>query len=76
MPIKVVVPPIDTVRVRVNTTPAVRVQSIQYIPGKSIADSTDIVFGDTLSNRSILTYNPTTEKFVVQDAPQINGGTF
>jgi len=67
---------INTVKVRVNSSPAVRVQSIQYLPGKSIAESSDIIFGDTLTNRSILTYNPTTEKFVVQDAPQINGGIF
>ena len=67
---------INTVIVRVNSSPAVKVQSIQYLPGKSIAESTDLIFGDTLTNRSILTYNPITEKFVVQDAPQINGGTF
>ena len=67
---------INTVRVRVNSSPAVRVQSIQYLPGRSIADSQDIEFGSPLTPRSVLTYDETTEKFIVQDVPQINGGTF
>jgi predicted secreted protein len=78
MPIKVTVPPIDSVKVRVNTNPAVRVQSIQYLPpsDNKISNATDVEFGSPLTARSVLTYDQTTEKFIVQDVPQINGGTF
>jgi predicted secreted protein len=79
MPIRVTVPPIDSVKVRVNTNPAVRVQSIQYLPStmdNEISNATDVEFGSPLTARSVLTYDQTTEKFIVQDVPQINGGTF
>lgn len=69
---------IGTVSVRVNTSPSVKVQSIQYSPSQpfSIKDATDYVFGNSENNSSILTYDDTTQKFVVQNAPRLNGGTF
>jgi hypothetical protein len=67
---------IGTVSVKVNSTPSIKVQSIQYLPGKTIAGSQDLIIGSPLTSRSVLTYDETTEKFIVQDVPQINGGTF
>ena len=67
------------VRVAVNPGNAQRVQSIQYLPGTTtytIANATDVQFDNSANNNSILTYDNTTNKFVVQNAPRLNGGTF
>ena len=70
---------IGTVNVRVNTSPVARVQSIQYLPtaaSYSIRNAADVQFDNTENNLSVLTYDDTTEKFVVQNVPRVNGGTF
>lgn len=70
---------INTVRVRVNNGGPSRVQSIQYSPNAgsfNISDATDVEISDDLTGRSVLTYNETTKKFVVQDVPRLEGGTF
>jgi len=64
------------VKIAVNSVNPTRVQSIQYLPGKTVAGSQDVIIGSPLTSRSVLTYDETTEKFIVQDVPQINGGTF
>jgi hypothetical protein len=70
---------INTVRVRVNSGTATRVQSIQYAPNTSdfsVKNATDVEISDNLTGRGVLTYNQTTQEFVVQDVPRLNGGTF
>jgi hypothetical protein len=70
---------INTVRVRVNSATSSRVQSIQYAPNTGdflIKDAQDIEISDNLTGRGVLTYNQTTQEFVVQDVPRLNGGTF
>jgi hypothetical protein len=69
---------INTVKVRVNSTSAVKVQSIQYSPqgNYTLRDAADITISDNLTGRGVLTYNENTQQFVVQDLPTLNGGTF
>lgn len=74
---------IGTIKVRVNTAPTARVRTIQYSPGQAgqagefaIANATDIVFENTVNNLSVLTYDDNIDKFVVQNVPRLNGGTF
>lgn len=69
---------IGTVNVRVNTTPTTRVRNIQYIPATSfnVIDATDVQFLNSANNLSVLTYDNNTSKFVVQNVPRLNGGTF
>lgn len=67
------------VRIAVNQNNPQRVQSINYLaaPGEfAIANATDVLFLNTANNNSVLTYDDTTQKFVVQNAPRVNGGTF
>lgn len=67
------------VRIAVNSGNAQRVQSFNYLPQASdviVADAKDVVFKNSANNNSILTYDNTTQKFVVQNAPRLNGGTF
>lgn len=67
------------VRIAVNSGNAQRVQSINYLPSAGdvlIAQAKDVVFDNTANNNSILTYDNTRQKFVVQNAPRLNGGTF
>jgi hypothetical protein len=67
------------VRVAVNPGNPQRVQSINYLPVPSdytVSAAGDVVFDNTANNNSILTYDNTTQKFVVQNAPRLNGGTF
>lgn len=67
------------VRIAVNPNNPQRVQSINYLsaPGDFyIAQAADLEIGNTANNNSILTYDNTTQKFVVQNAPRLNGGTF
>jgi hypothetical protein len=71
---------IGTVNVRVNTTPVARVRTIQYSPATSgtfsVSQATDVEILNTENNMSVLTYDDTTDKFVVQNIPRLNGGTF
>jgi hypothetical protein len=67
------------VKISVNPNNAQRVQSINYLPVPSaffVRDASDVQFDNTANNLSILTYDNVTEKFIVQNAPRINGGTF
>ena len=69
----------SSVKVRVNNGAATRVQSIQYAPNTgdfSVGGATDVEISDNLTGRGVLTYNQTTQEFVVQDVPRLNGGTF
>ena len=70
---------IGTVNVRVNTSPVAKVQSIQYLPtaaNYTVAGAGDVQIDNTVNNSSVLTYDNTTQKFVVQNVPRLNGGTF
>ena len=75
---KVTVGTTQAINVRVNTAPASRVQNIQYIPGTSfsVINALDVQFLNAANNLSVLTYDDTTDKFVVQNVPRLNGGTF
>ena len=67
------------VRIAVNPNNPQRVQSINYLPtvgDYTVAGAADVVFENTANNNSILTYDNTIQKFVVQNAPRLNGGTF
>jgi hypothetical protein len=67
------------VRIAVNQNNPQRVQSINYLANAGefrVADASDVVFDNTANNNSLLTYDNVTQKFVVQNAPRLNGGTF
>lgn len=67
------------VRIAVNQNNPQRVQSINYLSSPSdfsVANASDVRFDNTANNNSILTYDNITNKFVVQNAPRLNGGTF
>lgn len=70
---------IGSIKVRVNTNPATRVRTIQYSAigaSFSVSDATDVIFQNTENNLSVLTYDDNINKFVVQNVPRLNGGTF
>jgi hypothetical protein len=74
---QVTVDPIGSVKVKVNSQSSQRVQSIQYLATGSafaIKNAYDLEFGNMTS--PIITYNATTEKFIVQTLKAIDGGTF
>lgn len=75
---KVTVGTTQAINVRVNTTPATRVQNIQYAPATSfsVINALDVQLLNAANNLSVLTYDDTTDKFVVQNVPRLNGGTF
>lgn len=75
---KVTVGTTQAINVRVNTAPSKKVNNIQYIPvtSFSVSNATDVQFLNTENNLSVLTYDDTTDKFVVQNVPRLNGGTF
>lgn len=68
------------VRIAINPNNPQRVQSINYLPAKAndfkVIDAGDVVFENAENNSSVLTYDNTTDKFVVQNVPRLNGGTF
>jgi hypothetical protein len=67
------------VKVSVNPGNTQRVKSFNYLATPSdvvIADAVDVEILNTVNNSSVLTYDSTTQKFVVQNIPRINGGTF
>ena len=70
---------IGTVRVTVNPGNTQRVKTISYLttPGNFIVgQAKDVIYAEELTSRSVMTYDKDTEKFVVQDVPRIDGGTF
>jgi hypothetical protein len=67
------------VRIAVNPNNTQRVQSINYLPDAGsfrVLNAADVVFENSANNDSVLTYDNTINKFVVQNAPRLNGGTF
>lgn len=77
--VTVISPSINAVKVKVNSGLPPRVQSIQYLNNPldfEIKDASDIDISNNLTGRGVLTYNQTTQEFVVQDVPRLNGGTF
>lgn len=67
------------VRIAINSGNAQRVQSINYLSNPSdvkVADATDVTFENTANNNAVLTYDNITQKFVVQNVPRLNGGSF
>lgn len=65
------------VKVSVTSGNAQRVQSISYLAHGTdflVAEAGDVVIENTTN--SVLTYDDTTNKFVVQNVPRLNGGTF
>lgn len=75
---KVTIGTTQAINVRVNTAPATRVNNIQYLPATSftVINASDVQFLNAANNLSVLTYDDTTDKFVVQNVPRLNGGTF
>lgn len=78
---KVTVSSPASVKVRVSSGAATRVQSIQYIAsggsgGFSLKDASDLSISVNQSGRGVMTYNSDTQQFVVQDVPRLEGGTF
>lgn len=70
---------IGSINVRVNSNPSVRVQSIQYIPNPAaytITGAADVSIPTGQTGRGVLTYDLANQEFVVQDLPNLNGGTF
>jgi hypothetical protein len=67
------------VKVSVNPGNTQRVKSFNYLPNStdiSIADAVDVEILNSANNNSVLTYDSTIQKFVVQNIPRLNGGTF
>lgn len=70
---------VGAVKVATNPGNAQRVQSIQYLPARSdftIAGAGDLLLLNTENNISVMTYDDTIQKFVIQNVVRINGGTF
>jgi hypothetical protein len=69
---------IGSIKVRVNTSPTVKVRNIQYSPSQTLflSNAADVIFENTENNLSVLTYDDNINKFVVQNVPRLNGGTF
>jgi hypothetical protein len=77
--VTVISPSINAVKVRVNSGLPPRVQSIQYLNNPldfEIRNATDVEISNNLTGRGVLTYNQTTQEFVVQDLPRLDGGTY
>jgi len=70
---------INTVKVSVNPGNTQKVRAFNYLPNSTdlvIANATDVEIQNSANNNSVLTYDNTIQKFVVQNIPRINGGTF
>jgi len=70
---------INTVKVSVNPGNTQKVRAFNYLPNSTdlvIANATDVEIQNSANNLSVLTYDSTIQKFVVQNIPRINGGTF
>lgn len=67
------------VRIEVNSNNPERVRSIQYLSNPAdfrISTAEDVQIQNTANNSSVLTYDSTTQKFLVQNVPRLNGGLF
>jgi hypothetical protein len=67
------------VKVSVNPGNTQRVKSFNYLADSAdlvIADASDVEILNAANNNSVLTYDSTIQKFLVQNVPRINGGTF
>lgn len=67
------------VRIAVNSNNPERVRSIQYLSNPAdfrIATAQDVEIQNTANNSSVLTYDSTSQKFLVQNVPRLNGGIF
>lgn len=70
---------INTVKVSVNPGNTQRVKTFNYLPSPTdvvISQATDVEILNAANNNSVLTYDSTIQKFVVQNIPRLNGGTF
>ena len=70
---------INTVKVSVNPGNTQRVKSFNYLPNPTdvvIANAVDVEILNAANNNSVLTYDSRVQKFVVQNIPRLNGGTF
>jgi hypothetical protein len=70
---------INTVKVSLASVNAPRVKTFNYLPNPTdvvIANATDVEIMNSANNNSVLTYDSTIQKFVVQNIPRVNGGTF
>jgi hypothetical protein len=69
---------IGAIKVRVTNGAPTRVQSVQYSPVGTVTlkNAVDVSIADNVTDRAVLTYNKTTEQFVAQDVPRIDGGTY
>lgn len=70
---------INTVKVSVNPGNTQRVRAFNYLPSPTdviISQAKDVEILNTANNLSVLTYDSTIQKFVVQNIPRLNGGTF
>lgn len=68
-----------SVKVSVNPGNTQRVKSFNYLPNPTdvvIANAVDVEILNAANNNSVLTYDSTVQKFVVQNIPRLNGGTF
>jgi len=67
------------VKISINSGNPERVRSINYLgsPGDFIvAGASDVQILNSANNNSVLTYDATSQKFLVQNVPRLNGGTF
>lgn len=65
------------VKIAVNSNNPERVRSIQYLPPSfSVINAQDVELENTANNNSVLTYDASSQKFLIQNVPGINGGTF
>lgn len=67
------------VKIAVNSNNPEKVRSIQYLANPanfSIINAQDVQLENTANNNSVLTYDASSQKFLIQNVPGINGGTF
>jgi hypothetical protein len=70
---------VGAVKIAVNSGNPTRVQSINYLSRPEdfkVSQAGDVLIMNTANNNSVLTYDDTINKFVVQNIPRLNGGTF
>lgn len=67
------------VKIAINSGNPQRVSSINYLAAPTeffVMEAGDVLFQNAANNNSVLTYDATTQKFLVQNVPNLNGGTF
>ena len=70
---------IGGLKISINNNNPQRVQSINYGLNQSfrVSRAADVTLDITADNtNSVLTYDDSTQKFVVQSVPRLDGGTF